>query len=212
MNSNPRDSLGHTSPESTPSIPSISSNPSSFAQSWATLSPDYAVPQHPGAYSGRSSYFPPSPVANQYGSQPYATNEAASTVPGGNRVAIPRMHGSASHRPKRRSVRACESCRQRKTKCDGTRPICGQCAQNRVTCSYEPNKRIRDQHQLAFLTKRLEQYESLLRGLEGETDGPTSRRIRKVLKVSSNRVDESSKPSRGLCEPQECALTWSLLT
>ncbi|KAJ5180868.1 hypothetical protein N7492_004078 [Penicillium capsulatum] len=180
---NPRDSVGHTSPESIPSIPS---NPSSVGPSWASISPDFPVPPQSSTYAGQSSYFPPS-----------ATAEAASSIPGGNRVPIPRLNAPANHRHKRRSERACESCRQRKVKCDGTRPVCGQCVYYKATCSYEPKKRIRDQNQLAFLRQRVDQYENLLRSLEGESDPPVARRIRKALKVSIDEMDASWKTPRG---------------
>lgn len=207
----PRDSLGHTSPESIPSIPSISSAPSSVGKSWAPVG-SYSAPQQLSAYPDHSPYASASPIAKPKGSQPFATAEAASSLPGGNRVAIPRIHPANSHRPKRRSVRACESCRQRKIKCDGTRPVCGQCAYHNVSCSYEPNKRTRDQTQLAFLSSRVDQYEKLLRGLESESDAPTARRIRKVLKVSLNAATASVGFFFFFFFPPEIVLTSFLLT
>lgn len=38
---------------------------------------------------------------------------------------------------------ACHECRQRKTKCDGARPICGSCAKENLppeSCHYEPER------------------------------------------------------------------------
>lgn len=53
------------------------------------------------------------------------------------KVAIPRQPpGNNTPRYNRRVPRACESCRQRKTKCSGDAPICRQCRELRVTCHY----------------------------------------------------------------------------
>jgi hypothetical protein len=53
------------------------------------------------------------------------------------KVAIPRQPPN-NHAPRynRRVPRACESCRQRKTKCSGDTPICRQCRELRVNCHY----------------------------------------------------------------------------
>ena len=53
------------------------------------------------------------------------------------KVAIPRQPpNSAAPRYNRRVPRACESCRQRKTKCSGDTPVCRQCRELRVNCHY----------------------------------------------------------------------------
>lgn len=39
--------------------------------------------------------------------------------------------------PKRRLKKACAVCRERKTKCDGKKPICGQCHASGRQCSYQ---------------------------------------------------------------------------
>ena len=192
MNNNPRESLGHTSPESIPSIPS---NPSSAGPAWASsISPDYVAFQQ--SNTDQNPFFPPFPVANPNVLQPYTSNEAPGPATGGpsanNKVAIPRLNAPPTHYAKRRSARACESCRQRKIKCDGNRPTCGQCMYHRAACSYEDVKRVRDQKQLEHLARRLENYETLLRGLESEADPPTARRIRKALKVSMHEPDKKT--------------------
>ncbi|CEJ55099.1 hypothetical protein PMG11_01376 [Penicillium brasilianum] len=105
-----------------------------------------------------------------------------------NKVAIPRLAAPTTSRGRRRSVRACESCRQRKIKCDGVRPTCGQCTYHNDRCQYEDVKRVRDQKMLELLAKRTERYESLLRDLEGDVDAPTARRIRKALKVKDKKT------------------------
>lgn len=58
-----------------------------------------------------------------------------------NKVAIPRNRAGASFRYSRRVAKACESCRQRKTKCSGDTPVCRQCRELRVTCQYPDGMR-----------------------------------------------------------------------
>lgn len=73
-------------------------------------------------------------------SRPKGTSSASSVSDVKNttgKVAIPRQPpGNNAPRYNRRVPRACESCRQRKTKCSGDAPICRQCRELRVTCHY----------------------------------------------------------------------------
>ena len=111
----------------------------------------------------------------------------AQAIPGPiPKVAIPRAAGSSgissrSHR--RRSPRACEPCRQRKIKCEGTWPACRQCVESHITCLYQDVKRVREQKELGVLGRKVERYEGLLRELEPEVKTGLARRIRRVLKV-----------------------------
>lgn len=43
------------------------------------------------------------------------------------------QHGTAS---RARGPAACERCRDRKTKCDFQRPVCGYCTKRQVSCVY----------------------------------------------------------------------------
>lgn len=52
------------------------------------------------------------------------------------KVPIPRQRANATPRHSRRVPRACESCRQRKTKCSGDTPVCRQCREMRISCQY----------------------------------------------------------------------------
>ncbi|KAK4866858.1 hypothetical protein LT330_008021 [Penicillium expansum] len=139
--------------------------------------------QHP--YPTPISFSPtqaPTQAFSQYMSAPPPS--AGSTTP---KVAIPRLAGSdALLHGRRRSARACEPCRQRKIKCDGIRPSCGQCAYHNHSCAYEDVKRVRDQKRLGSLVKRVDKYEALLRELEVEVDPPTARKIKKALKVDED--------------------------
>lgn len=68
------------------------------------------------------------------------------------KIAIPRLHrepdiastaGSSVLGDKHRVTHACESCRHRKTKCSGDRPMCKHCEDCNLTCIYEDGKRDR---------------------------------------------------------------------
>lgn len=61
--------------------------------------------------------------------------------PANAKVAIPRSRAGASLRYSRRVAKACESCRQRKTKCSGDTPVCRQCRELRVKCQYPDGMR-----------------------------------------------------------------------
>ncbi|KAL4869719.1 fungal-specific transcription factor domain-containing protein [Aspergillus spectabilis] len=99
------------------------------------------------------------------------------------KVAIPRATAVKASAQRRRSARACESCRQRKVKCDGARPECRKCREHGLECSYIDIKRIRDQKQLGSLAEKVERYEKLMRQLEAEVDPSTARRIKRALAV-----------------------------
>jgi hypothetical protein len=161
-------------------LKSIMDNDPNFEYNWIS---NESIPQRP--YS--TSIPPTQPQHFQYMSNP---DYGGSTAP---KVAIPRLAGSDTLiHGRRRSARACEPCRQRKIKCDGVRPLCGQCEYNSHTCSYEDVKRVRDQKRLGSLTKRVDTYETLLRELEAEVDLPTARKIKKALKVCQRRMKSPS--------------------
>ncbi|KAJ5981737.1 hypothetical protein N7499_009211 [Penicillium canescens] len=176
-------------------------DPSSFGSwSWmAPMSPGSTDAQQP--YPTPNSFQTPNTFSSY--SQPYpSAASSSSSAPGSAfrsapKVAIPRLAGSETgFGGRRRSARACEPCRQRKIKCDGLRPSCGQCIYHNHRCSYEDVKRVRDQKRLGTLAKRVEAYEALLRELEGEVDLPTARQIRKVLQVSPSETAASETASK----------------
>jgi Fungal Zn(2)-Cys(6) binuclear cluster domain len=66
------------------------------------------------------------------------------------KIAIPRLKktvetasSSAKSSGRHRVNHACESCRQRKTKCSGERPVCTHCQDFKITCFYADGKRDR---------------------------------------------------------------------
>jgi hypothetical protein len=101
------------------------------------------------------------------------------------RVPIPRLR-KESHKPGgKRTARACNACRQRKWKCDGSRPICGQCeAQSLDSCVYSENKLLRERRELELAKEKIVFYEQFLQEISREVDASVSRRINDVLKVT----------------------------
>lgn len=107
------------------------------------------------------------------------------------KVAIPRSASNGSHKYRRhRSARACEPCRNRKIKCDGNKPVCRQCVEQKITCTFLDVKRVREQKQLGVLARKVERYEEVLRELEPDVDIAAAKRIRKALKVCFMHLGE----------------------
>jgi len=81
-------------------------------------------------------------------------------------IPISRSHNPAWDKPERaRTSHACEPCRERKTKCDGSRPACRRCLHTGTTCYYGYGKGWRKRKTAEDLTatsRRLARYESLL--------------------------------------------------
>ncbi|OJJ48135.1 hypothetical protein ASPZODRAFT_130073 [Penicilliopsis zonata CBS 506.65] len=120
--------------------------------------------------------------------------------PGIAKVAIPKVTTSDSSRLRRRSARACESCRHRKIKCNGNKPTCRQCVEHGQTCRYVDIKRVRDQKELGLLAKQVERYEELLRTLVPEVDALTAGQIRKTLRHFRPGEEEDSDSYVGTLE------------
>ncbi|KAI8664038.1 Zn(2)-C6 fungal-type domain-containing protein [Fusarium keratoplasticum] len=72
-------------------------------------------------------------------------------------------------RKRKRAAHACEPCRQRKSRCDGSRPVCDLCDEHGVECYYRdsvamPAPKV-DHHAVAQLDTRLRDMERLLHRL-----------------------------------------------
>ncbi|KAJ6003148.1 hypothetical protein N7451_005695 [Penicillium sp. IBT 35674x] len=102
-----------------------------------------------------------------------------------NRIPIPRLpnqhQGSKTHR----TARACDGCRARKTKCDGNKPTCAQCASAGLeNCVYSQSKQDRERQQLESAYREVDRYEELLREISQEVDVSVARKIMKALRPS----------------------------
>lgn len=101
-----------------------------------------------------------------------------------NKLPIPRLRREWQGSDRRRTSQACDSCRQRKIKCDGSRPTCSHChAQGLNNCVYSDAKAVRQRKDLAAAQRKAESYEELLRNVSQELEGPTADRVVKALKV-----------------------------
>lgn len=83
------------------------------------------------------------------------------------KVPIPRLRrdidgpsgttASQSSDSKHRVSHACESCRQRKTKCSGERPVCKHCEDFKIFCVYEDGKRDRTRKYICYPSVAIEE-------------------------------------------------------
>jgi Fungal Zn(2)-Cys(6) binuclear cluster domain len=75
----------------------------------------------------------------------------------------------ASTRKRKRTAHACEGCRQRKSRCDGTRPKCTPCSEQGLNCHYRDAAPApvngSDPQRLARLEDRLMDMETMLRSM-----------------------------------------------
>lgn len=83
-----------------------------------------------------------------------------------------------------RTARACDTCRQRKMKCDGNRPMCTQCqAQGLAICAYSEAKAVKVQRQLESANLKIKAYEELLKDISHRVGGFLAKRIASILNV-----------------------------
>lgn len=101
-----------------------------------------------------------------------------------NKLPIPRLQRERRDSGGRRTSRACDYCRERKSKCDGKRPVCFQCRSlGRTNCVYSEAKFVRQQRELESVRKKVQRYEELLRSISTELEGPIADRVANALKV-----------------------------
>lgn len=110
------------------------------------------------------------------------------------KIAIARQSRTAQ-RYNRRVPRACESCRQRKTKCSGETPDCRQCRELSATCVYPVGWKEKCNRQVGLLFEKVQDYENMLRYLSGVVDMRTADQIKSLLDKYSVEVDGSSSNS-----------------
>ncbi|OLL26976.1 putative transcriptional regulatory protein [Neolecta irregularis DAH-3] len=110
-----------------------------------------------------------------------------------------RIDQGLSHMKKRRITRACDLCRRRKIKCDGSHP-CASCSHSNADCTFsdQPKKRQpqKGQRYIETLEKRLERMESLLKGLvpeiESEIEGLLAEEMAESFLLSA-KADKSRR-------------------
>lgn len=105
-----------------------------------------------------------------------------------NKLPIPRLPRERHDSGGRRTSRACNLCRERKAKCDGSKPICSQCHGLGVTGCFYPESLVnRLREELKSVRDKNENYLKLLRDLKNELEEPFAKRISKVIKVCRAR-------------------------
>ncbi|KAJ5211775.1 uncharacterized protein N7498_003421 [Penicillium cinerascens] len=119
------------------------------------------------------------------------------------KVAIPRQRSGIAPRYNRRVPRACESCRQRKTKCSGDTPVCRQCRELRVTCHYPVGWKERTKKQVEKLSDKAQDYENMLKDLGSFVESRTADRIRSLLEKHGLDQDYSSNNSHSVTPQDE---------
>ncbi|PLB53596.1 hypothetical protein P170DRAFT_371683 [Aspergillus steynii IBT 23096] len=99
-----------------------------------------------------------------------------------HKAAIPRNASRAGARQARRVPLACETCRQRKTKCSGDTPVCRQCKEIRISCHYPMSWRDRTNARIGHLSEQIDNYETLLREIGAYVDGRAADDIESTLR------------------------------
>ncbi|KAJ5648282.1 hypothetical protein N7490_004654 [Penicillium lividum] len=145
------------------------------------------------------------PLPSTRPSQPASVADTASILGNGSsiaeprnshaKVAIPRNRGGIAPRYSRRVPRACESCRQRKTKCSGDTPVCRQCRELRVTCNYPIGWKEKTKKHVEKLTEKVYDYENMLKDLGNIVENRAAERIKSLLDKHGLDAAESSPGS-----------------
>ncbi|KAK9330252.1 fungal-specific transcription factor domain-containing protein [Lipomyces starkeyi] len=91
---------------------------------------------------------------------------------------------------------ACESCRLRKTKCSGERPVCSHCRAFRIDCYYAHNKRDRTREELQNLRDKVQKYEATFRKIAPALDQSAKDLVSQVFLVQSPPETTETTPGK----------------
>ncbi|KAK9390758.1 fungal-specific transcription factor domain-containing protein [Lipomyces mesembrius] len=80
---------------------------------------------------------------------------------------------------------ACQSCRLRKTKCSGERPVCSHCRAFGIDCYYAHNKRDRTREELQNLRDKVQKYEAAFRKIGPSLDQSVKDAVSQVFLLQS---------------------------
>ncbi|KAJ5798993.1 uncharacterized protein N7503_006498 [Penicillium pulvis] len=117
------------------------------------------------------------------------------------KLSIPRLRSARKENAGGRTSRACETCRERKHKCDGARPTCSQClGQGLGNCFYPERTIVQQQKAIVSMRGEIQNYRELLQEISPELRGPTADRVARALKrpnqeKTTNRDCEISSSS-----------------
>lgn len=105
------------------------------------------------------------------------------------KLPIPRVRRERRDIIQGRTSRACETCRERKSKCDGVIPTCSQCvAQGLENCFYPERKVIRQEKEIASLRSEIKYYRKLLRNISHEDNGSNTFKVNRAIRVSPDAL------------------------
>ncbi|KAJ8103135.1 fungal-specific transcription factor domain-containing protein [Lipomyces tetrasporus] len=124
--------------------------------------------------------------------RPYMESMASAIVPSGISPGQRNMAGGKSAR----ISHACESCRLRKTKCSGERPVCSHCRAFGIECHYANNKRDRTREELQNLRDKIQQYETIFRQISPSLDQPIKDIVSRVFSVRESFAETTEPTSR----------------
>ncbi|EAW07246.1 CeGAL family transcription factor [Aspergillus clavatus NRRL 1] len=130
-------------------------------------------------------------------------------------MAIPRLTEGAESaftspgRFHRRHVRrACESCRQRKTKCTGDKSGCRNCREAGIICCYTDGKREKSKRQLASLSAKVQAYEDVIRKLSSRF-GVSDERLMSLALAAGAPLDLNMSSDMSTTSAEEQKLPWN---
>ncbi|KAJ5240690.1 C6 transcription factor [Penicillium citrinum] len=102
------------------------------------------------------------------------------------KLPIPRLTSLEISSEKGRVSRACENCRQQKTKCSGDRPSCRQCEANGLHCLYSCRKREKIEQRLKILEAEVQTLRTLLFELYPGLDASSTQHVHQILEKFPN--------------------------
>ncbi|KAJ5551822.1 Transcription factor [Penicillium sp. DV-2018c] len=133
---------------------------------------------------------------------------------GTKKMAIPRLAEGAESaftspgRFHRRHVRrACESCRQRKTKCTGDKSGCRNCREAGIICCYTDGKREKSKRQLASLSAKVQAYEDVISKLSNRF-GVSDEQLVNIALAADSALDLALDPETCLGAAGERRISW----
>ncbi|KAJ5211038.1 Transcription factor [Penicillium cf. griseofulvum] len=133
---------------------------------------------------------------------------------GTKKMAIPRLADGAESaftspgRFHRRHVRrACESCRQRKTKCTGDKSGCRNCREAGIICCYTDGKREKSKRQLASLSAKVQAYEDVISKLSNRL-GVSDEQLVNIALTAESAPDLAFNPETCLAAAGERRISW----
>ncbi|KAJ5824535.1 hypothetical protein N7447_006875 [Penicillium robsamsonii] len=107
------------------------------------------------------------------------------------KVAIPRKRSTFVPSSNKRVSRACASCHQRKQKCNGRTPSCGQCEEAKTPCIYPLKSREKTIKQIRSLEGKVQDYETTLKEVVNQADGQSAERIKHLLQKYNSNSDHA---------------------